>query len=186
MADIPTADSTASEEMRRTPAQAAPAKVLRSSACPFFRTSGRNLPCASKNVQKHFARQAAGVRVLQRGMVAAHERDAVRRFVLDTVTKWIVARTDGMALAPQVRKVAVPRDVTEAHHHAQPGEQGDLLIEPAGAVRQFIGGGLVAGRCSSANGSDQHIAQLHAVVAAACGGLRGETGLIEHRVEKIP
>ena len=82
-------------------------------------------------------------------------------------------------------QVSVPRDVPQADHDAQPGEQRDLFVEPACAVRQLAGRGLVVRRGAAADGGDPQIAQLHAIVAAARCGLRGEARLVEHGIEKV-
>ena len=90
-----------------------------------------------------------------------------------------------MAFAPQMREIAVPGDVAQAHDDAQACEQGDLLIEPACAVGEFRGRRFVVRRRAAADGGDQDIAQLHTVVAAARAGLRGESRLIEHGIEEV-
>ena len=82
-------------------------------------------------------------------------------------------------------QVSVPRDVAQADDDAQPGEQGDLLVEPACAVRQLGGRWLVLRRRAAADGGDPQVAQPHAVVAAARCGLRGEARLVEHGIKKV-
>ena len=49
---------------------------------------------------------------------------------------------------------AVKRDAAQADDDAKIGEQGDLVVEPGGAVAQFFGGRLVAGRGAARDGGD--------------------------------
>src|SRR6201999_3624430 len=99
-------------------------------------------------------REGDGGRFLQRRIESAKECDAVRHLIHGTVTKSIVGQPRYVALAAQMGEVAVPRDVAQADHHTQPCKQGDLLVEPACAVRQLGGRRLVAGWRAAADGGD--------------------------------
>ncbi len=82
-------------------------------------------------------------------------------------------------------QVSVPSDVPQADDDAQPGEQSDLFVEPCCAVRQLGRRGLVVRRGAAADGGNPEIAQSHAVLAAARGGLRSEPRLVEHGIKKV-
>ncbi len=140
---------------------------------------------ATKDIEEHGSRETPCVRVLQRGMEAGDDVHAAWHGEFGAVAKGISGARGDAPCALHVCQKAVKGDAAEADDNTELLEHGEFLIEPWGAVAQFLRSGFIGRRRASPNRGDPETRKLHAVVARSGLWLRGEAGLVQHRIEKI-
>lgn len=140
---------------------------------------------AQEDAGEHRAVQAAGIRITERGVVAAEQRDAVGQLVLSGVAKGKGRAAFDDSLPEKVGEVAIPGDLAEADHDADFRQGGELGGEVRGAVANLLRGGLVAGRSAAHYRSYPKPTQFKAVVAADGYGLAGQAEFVEDRVHEV-
>ena len=95
------------------------------------------------------------------------------------------ARTDDEAVAGQVLEVGIPRDLAEGDDDSQVWKRDDFCVEMIGAGGDFLGQGLVPGRCAANCGRDVAIAETQTVVGMTRRRDVGEPGAVQGRHQKI-
>jgi hypothetical protein len=85
----------------------------------------------------------------------------------------------------QVSEITIPGDLSEADDDADAGERGDFGGEMGGAVADFLGERLIAGRSATDDGGYPSVAEFETVVAGYGLGFCGEAEIVEDGVHKV-
>ena len=134
---------------------------------------------------EHRSIEAAGVRVAERGMVAAQQGDLVGQVVLGSMAESVGGAAFDDAFVEQMREVAVPCDLAEADDDADFWQRGDFAGEMRRTVANLLRCGLVAGRGTADDRTDPDLAQLEAVVTTGGGWFAREAELVENGVHEV-
>src|SRR5579859_4604765 len=98
-------------------------------------------------------------------MIAGNCDQAAGERVFGAMGKY-EARARGQLPGPLlVGQQPIEGNAAQANNHTQVLEQGNLLVEPRGAIAQLLGRGLVGWGSATADGGNPKILELHAVVA---------------------
>jgi len=136
-------------------------------------------PCEHRPVQP------SGVRIAQRRMVAAEQRDAVGQRILGGVGEGIGGASLDDAFVEQVREIAIPRDLAKADDDAHPGKRCHLGGQVGRAGAYLLRRRLIAGWGAANDRTNPNVAQLKAVVAANGSGFASEAEFMQHRIHEV-
>src|SRR5438270_1552545 len=118
-------------------------------------------------------------------MIRRNQSSAIWHPELGAVSEYICRLPLHQPATLQVSQVTIKRNLAQGNYYFHMLQARQLAIQKAGAVPELLRGGLVSRRRAAHYGGDVTIAQHQAITFVRARRLRGEPGIVQHRIHEV-